>query len=79
MVGGGIAGSALAAVIARHGVATTVLEQQQDYRDRVRGEYLSVWGVAELQRMRLAEAMFATDGSVVKWRVPYDEAWSTQK
>jgi len=78
VVGSGIAGSALATVLARRGIATTVLEQQQEYRDRVRGEYVAVWGVAELQRMGLADALFATGGCVVKWRVPYDEAWSAE-
>ena len=47
IVGGGIAGSALALVLARRGLEVTVLEQQTEYRDRVRGEVLVPWGVAE--------------------------------
>ena len=78
VVGGGIAGSALAASLARHGLGTTVLEQEHDYRDRVRGEYLPAWGVAEAQRLDLADILQATGGTVVRWRVPYDEAWSTE-
>ena len=34
IVGGGIAGSALALVLARRGTDVTVLERQQDYADR---------------------------------------------
>jgi menaquinone-9 beta-reductase len=78
VVGGGIAGSALAAVLARHGLGATVLEQQHEYQDRVRGEYLPAWGVAEVQRLALADVFLHTGGSVVKWRVPYDEAWSAE-
>jgi 2-polyprenyl-6-methoxyphenol hydroxylase-like FAD-dependent oxidoreductase len=76
VVGGGIAGSALAAALARHGLGVTVLEQEHEYRDRVRGEYLPVWGVAEAQRLDLADILRDTGGTVVRWRVPYDEAWS---
>ena len=50
IVGGGIAGSALAAVLARDGFDVLVLERQTSYRDKVRGETLLCWGVAELQQ-----------------------------
>jgi flavin-dependent dehydrogenase len=36
VVGGGIAGSALAAVMARDGYQVVVLERQTAYRDKVR-------------------------------------------
>jgi flavin-dependent dehydrogenase len=38
VIGGGIAGNALAAVLARAGTAVLVLERSTVYRDRVRGE-----------------------------------------
>jgi flavin-dependent dehydrogenase len=38
IIGGGIAGNALAAVLARAGKAVLVLERSTVYRDRVRGE-----------------------------------------
>ena len=78
VVGGGIAGSALAAALARHGRGATVLEQEHEYRDRVRGEYLPAWGVAEAQRLDLGDILQDTGGTVVRWRVPYDEAWSAE-
>ena len=53
IVGGGIAGSALATVLARHGVSVVLLEQQRTYADRVRGEYLAEWGVEIAQRLVL--------------------------
>ena len=44
VVGGGIAGSALATVLAREGLDVVVLERQRAYADRVRGENLHPWG-----------------------------------
>ena len=38
VVGGGIAGSSLATVLARDGHQVVVLERQTTYRDKVRGE-----------------------------------------
>jgi flavin-dependent dehydrogenase len=37
VVGGGIAGGALAVHLARGGLGVTVLERSEQYRDRVRG------------------------------------------
>src|SRR5581483_3915567 len=76
VVGGGIAGSALATVLARHGLGITVLEREPVYRDRVRGEYLAPWGVAEAQQLGLIDRLLSTGGSVVTRRLPCDEAWS---
>jgi choline dehydrogenase-like flavoprotein len=44
MVGGGIAGSALATVLAKAGASVIVLERSTEYRHRVRGEYMQPWG-----------------------------------
>jgi glycine/D-amino acid oxidase-like deaminating enzyme len=49
IVGGGIAGSALAAVLARHGLAVTVLEQQRAYADLHAALFCS-FGPAGVQR-----------------------------
>lgn len=62
VVGGGIAGSALGAVLARAGLAVHVLERATAYRDRVRGEWLSPWGVVEAQRLGLYETLVAAGG-----------------
>ncbi|HEY1297819.1 MAG TPA: FAD-dependent oxidoreductase [Chloroflexota bacterium] len=51
VVGGGIAGSALATVMARSGARVAVLERQSVYRDHVRGEYMQPWGVADAQHL----------------------------
>jgi flavin-dependent dehydrogenase len=73
VVGGGIAGSALATVLARHGLDVVVLEKQTAYRDRVRGEMLSCWGVAEALRLELEKPLLDAGGHYVTRGVAYDE------
>jgi 2-polyprenyl-6-methoxyphenol hydroxylase-like FAD-dependent oxidoreductase len=74
IVGGGIAGSALALVLARRGTDVTVLEHQQDYADRVRGEYMHPWGVAEAQRLGILEIFLSAGGVFVTRGIGYDES-----
>src|SRR3954454_13567996 len=73
VVGGGIAGSALGTVLARRGLAVVVLETQTAYRDKVRGEVLSCWGVAEALRLDLEKPLLDAGGHYVNRMVPYDE------
>jgi 2-polyprenyl-6-methoxyphenol hydroxylase-like FAD-dependent oxidoreductase len=73
IVGGGIAGSALALVLARQGLAVTVLEQQIQYRDRLRGEVMSTWGVAEAQQLGIMDALRDADGLFARRSIAYDE------
>jgi len=73
IVGGGIAGSALATVLAREGIAVAVLERDLAPVDRVRGERMAPWGVAELKRLALLDPLCAAGGIFVKRLVPYDE------
>jgi 2-polyprenyl-6-methoxyphenol hydroxylase-like FAD-dependent oxidoreductase len=53
VVGGGIAGSCLAGVLARGGLAVLLLEREAAFRDRVRGELTFPWGVEEARRAGL--------------------------
>lgn len=73
IVGGGIAGSALAAVLARKGIDVAVLERDAEPVDRVRGEYMVPWRVAELKRLGLLDCLTSAGGIFVKRSVPYDE------
>jgi flavin-dependent dehydrogenase len=73
VVGGGIAGSSLATVMARDGYQVVVLERQAAYRDKIRGEWLACWGVAELLRLDLERALLDAGGSYVTCVVSYDE------
>jgi 2-polyprenyl-6-methoxyphenol hydroxylase-like FAD-dependent oxidoreductase len=73
VVGGGIAGSSLATVMARDGYQVVLLERQRAYRDKVRGEVLVCWGVAELLRLDLEKPLLDAGGCYVTRAVPYDE------
>ena len=76
VVGGGIAGCALARTAARCGLGVLVLERQTAYRDKVRGEYLHPWGVAEAIRLDLDEILVAGGGSWITEAMGYDELFS---
>jgi menaquinone-9 beta-reductase len=76
VVGGGIAGATIALVLARAGLTVTVLEQQLLYRDRVRGEYMQPWGVAEAQHLGISEILVKAGGFFVRRIIPYDEIHS---
>ena len=73
IVGGGIGGSALAAVMARTGRSVLLLEQSEVYEDRVRGEWIAPWGVAEVQRLGLYDRLKAAGGHHITRHVTYDE------
>ena len=51
IVGGGVGGSALATVMARAGKSVLLLEQTETFPDKVRGEWIAPWGVAETKRI----------------------------
>lgn len=59
IVGGGIAGGALASKVANEGKRVLVLELATTFRDRVRGEWLAPWGVAEARLLGLESAFSA--------------------
>jgi 2-polyprenyl-6-methoxyphenol hydroxylase-like FAD-dependent oxidoreductase len=74
IVGGGFAGGALAVAAARAGVEALVLERQQVHRDRVRGEWLAPWGVAEAARLGMLDVLAtAPESSFSRRMIRYDE------
>lgn len=68
VAGGGLGGSALAKVMADAGARVLILEQEARFKDRVRGEFMPPWGVAEARRLALEDTL-ETCGC----RVPYLE------
>jgi len=73
IVGGGIAGGALATVMARAGASLLVLERQPRYRDHVRGEILWPWGVRLARQLGLESLLLEAGALGVPWLDGYDE------
>jgi len=73
IVGGGIGGSALACVLAREGIATTILEKTAVHTDHVRGEWVAPWGVAETERLGLYELLVNAGGHHLKRHISFGD------
>ena len=74
IIGGGIGGSALATVMARAGKSVLLLEKQDAYQDRVRGEWIAPWGVSETRRLDLYDLLRASGGHHLARHITYDES-----
>ncbi len=61
-VGGGLAGSTLARSMAERGYRVLVAERETQFRDRVRGEWLAPWGVAEARELGIYELLLDSCG-----------------
>src|SRR5262245_35369338 len=66
-VGGGLGGSALAKVMAEHGARVLVLERERQFKDRVRGEQMHPWGVAEAKALGIYKVLHTTCGHELPW------------
>lgn len=73
-VGGGLAGSTLAKNLAEHGYRVLVLERETHFRDRVRGEQMHPWGVAEARALGIYESLVTAGGHQTRWWRTYQEA-----
>jgi menaquinone-9 beta-reductase len=61
-VGGGLGGSAFAKAMADQGARVLLLERERQFSDRVRGEAIWPWGVAELKALGLFKQLSNTCG-----------------
>src|SRR5689334_635178 len=57
VIGGGLAGAALALALAPKGFRVLVLERESAFRDRVRGEQMHSWGVAETHALGIHDLL----------------------
>jgi 2-polyprenyl-6-methoxyphenol hydroxylase-like FAD-dependent oxidoreductase len=69
-IGGGLGASALARAMAERGAKVLVLEQERRFRDRVRGEYICPWGVAEAKELGIFELLRRNCASELPWVDP---------
>ena len=71
-IGGGIAASSLAKAMAERGAKVLVLEREKQFKDRVRGEAVVSWGVAEANALAICSLLKETCAH----EVPYVEPGS---
>jgi 2-polyprenyl-6-methoxyphenol hydroxylase-like FAD-dependent oxidoreductase len=76
IVGSGIAGGALATVLAAGGMEVLTLERQAEYRDHVRGEILWPWGVRLARQLDVERILLGAGATVVPHLDLYDEGTS---
>src|SRR5215211_6334515 len=72
VVGGGIAGSTLAGVLARSGLGVLVVERETRFRDRIRGEGTWPWGVAEARQAGLGDLLDAAGTVEMRGFIRYE-------
>jgi 2-polyprenyl-6-methoxyphenol hydroxylase-like FAD-dependent oxidoreductase len=75
VIGGGIGGASLAYGLAVGGLGVVVLEATVEYRDRVRGESMMPWGVAEARTLGVEHVLLDAGAHVAPlWRQYIDGA-----
>ena len=66
-IGGGLGSSALAKSMAECGHRVLVLERERQFKDRVRGEYMTPWGVVEARELGIYEPVRNACGIDVRY------------
>lgn len=66
-VGGGLGAAALAKSLAEKGARVLVIEREEKFKDRVRGEMLVPWGVAEAENLGIAALLRSRCGHDLPW------------
>ena len=78
IIGGGIAGSGLASVLASAGLDVTSLERTTTFPDRVRGEMYTPWGVKIAEEIGLLEPLLDAGATFTTDWVFYDAAFPAE-
>lgn len=73
VIGSGIAGGSLATAASRQGLRVLVLEKSLLHQDRVRGEFMPVWGVQEARRLGVLDVFLRAGGHCVTRSIGYGE------
>lgn len=66
-VGGGLGAASLARSLAEKGARVLVIEREEKFKDRIRGEMLVPWGVAEAENLGIAGLLCASCGHELFW------------
>jgi 2-polyprenyl-6-methoxyphenol hydroxylase-like FAD-dependent oxidoreductase len=82
-VGGGIAAASLAKAMAGRGAKVLVIEREERFKDRIRGEWVAPWGVAEARELGILDLLktsCATQVSLIEMGMgPRDLRSTTQQ
>jgi 2-polyprenyl-6-methoxyphenol hydroxylase-like FAD-dependent oxidoreductase len=69
--GGGVGGAALAKAMAERGCRVLVIERETQFKDRVRGEFVFPWGVAEAKALGVYDALMQAGGHHPRYWADY--------
>jgi menaquinone-9 beta-reductase len=72
IAGGGLAGASLGAVMAQQGARVLIVEREPRFRDRVRGEGMMPWGVAEASQLGIDQTLLTACAQEVQWMAMHD-------
>jgi 2-polyprenyl-6-methoxyphenol hydroxylase-like FAD-dependent oxidoreductase len=78
IVGAGIGGASLATALAREGLEVVVAEASAEYEDRVRGESMQPWGVAEARALGVEQLLLDAGAHTASMWNQYDELRSAE-
>ena len=67
IVGGGLGGATLARSMAGSGASVLVLERDRQFKDRVRGELITSWGVAEARKLGIYDLLIGSVAHQLNW------------
>jgi 2-polyprenyl-6-methoxyphenol hydroxylase-like FAD-dependent oxidoreductase len=73
IVGGGIAGSGLATVLARAGKSVLLLEKTTEFQDVVRGEWIAPWGVIDSRKAGLLDDLYTANRHHIPYHVEFGD------
>jgi 2-polyprenyl-6-methoxyphenol hydroxylase-like FAD-dependent oxidoreductase len=68
-VGGGLGGAAVAVAMAKAGARVLVVERETRFQDRIRGEFMEPWGVAETHRLGIYDAIRNSANDSPFWQI----------
>jgi menaquinone-9 beta-reductase len=73
IVGGGLAGSSIGAAMAAKGARVLIIEREVEFRDRIRGEGMLPWGVAEARELGIYEPLLDSCAIETRWWTAPDD------
>src|SRR2546427_11820773 len=65
--------------MAAHGAKVLVLEREKQFKDRIRGDFMAPWGVAEAQKLGIDELLRTTCGHDLPYVDTYVGALQTER